>query len=32
VNDIWINVTSVNIIYEHIKVFDVVTLGKRFYR
>lgn len=32
VNDTWINVTSVNIIYEHIKVFDVVTLGKRFYR
>jgi len=27
VNDTWINVTSVNIIYEHIKVFDVVTSG-----
>ncbi len=27
VNDTWINVTSVNIIYEHIKVFDVITSG-----
>jgi len=27
VNDTWINVTNVNIIYEHIKVFDVITTG-----